>query len=56
MVKILRSSASTLSSNGVRRMAEEKKLVDILKENDYPLWNCQQGIERAVICNDNTSE
>ena len=31
------SRASALSSNGVERVAEEKRIVDALKENGYPL-------------------
>ena len=36
-VRILMSRASALSSNGVERVAEEKRIVDALKENSYPL-------------------
>ena len=34
---MLMSRASELSSNGVVRVAEEKKVVDALKQNGYPL-------------------
>ena len=36
-VRTLMSRASALSSNGVERVAEEKRIVDALKENGYPL-------------------
>ena len=37
VVRTLMSRASELSSNGVVRVAEEKKVVDALKQNGYPL-------------------
>ena len=37
VVRTLMSRASALSSNGVERVAEEKRIVDELKENGYPL-------------------
>ena len=35
VVRILMSRANTLSSSGVQRLEEEKKIVDALKENGY---------------------
>ena len=36
-VRTLMSRASALSSNSVERVAEEKRNVDVLKKNGYPL-------------------
>ena len=48
VVRTLRSRASALSSNGVERAAEEKRIVDTLKENGYPLsFILQQDIQTS---------
>ena len=36
VVRTLMSRANTLSSSGVQQVEEEKKIVDVLKENGYP--------------------